>query len=141
MKHFAKEFMFRGLLAASGGPIVLAIIYDALGRAGTITSLSPRAVCLGIVSITLLALIAGGMTAIYQLEHLPLLSAIMIHGAGLYAAYLLTYLINGWLQRQLVPILVFTAVFMAGYAVIWLIIYCVTRNKTRQLNEKLHAAP
>ena len=139
MKQFIKEFFHRGLLAASGGPIVLAVIYAALGQTGVVSSFSPREVCLGIVSITLLALIAGGMTAIYQLEQLPLATAIGIHGAGLYAAYILTYLINGWLQRQLIPILIFTAVFIAGYAVIWFLIYTVTRNKTRQLNEKLNA--
>ena len=139
MKKFAKEFMLRGLLAASGGPIVLAIIYFTLGETGTVSALTPREVCLGIVSITLLALIVGGLTAIYQLEHLPLPTAILIHGAGLYAAYILTYLINGWLQQQLIPILVFTAIFIIGYAVIWLFIYLFTRNKTRQLNEKLRA--
>ena len=139
MKQFAKEFLLRGLLAASGGPIVLAIIYACLGETGAVTGLSPREVCLGIISITLLALIVGGMTAIYQLEHLPLAIAIGIHGAGLYAAYILTYLINGWLQRQLIPILVFTGIFIAGYAVIWLIIWAVSRNKIRKLNEKLKA--
>ena len=137
MKGFAKEFLFRGLLSASGGPVILAVIYATLGETGAVTSLSPREVCLGIISITLLALIVGGMTAIYRLEQLPLSSAIGIHGAGLYAAYILTYLINGWLQKQLIPILVFTAIFIAGYALIWLIIYCITVRKTRQLNEKL----
>lgn len=139
MKQFLKEFFLRGLMAASGGPVILAIIYFVLGQTGTVTSLSPREVCLGILSITLLALTAGGMTAIYQVERLPLASAIGIHGAALYAAYIFTYLINGWLRRQLVPILVFTAIFIAGYAVIWLIIWLVTRNKTIALNAKLHA--
>lgn len=139
MKQFLKEFFLRGLLAASGGPMILAVIYLVLGETGTVTSLSPREVCLGIVSITLLALIVGGMTAIYQLERLPLASAIGIHGAGLYAAYILTYLLNGWLRRQLVPILVFTVIFIVSYALIWLIIYAVTKYKTRQLNEKLNA--
>lgn len=139
MKKFAKEFMHRGLLAASGGPIVLAIIYGCLGETGAVTSLSPREVCLGIISITLLALIVGGLTAVYQVEQLPLAIAIGIHGEGLYAAYILTYLINGWLQRQLIPILVFTAIFIAVYAVIWLFIWAVTRNKTRRINEKLKA--
>ena len=137
MKQFAKEFLLRGLLAASSGPIVLAIIYFVLGQTGAVTALSPREVSLGIVSITLLAFIVAGMTAIYQMEQLPLACAIGIHGAALYAAYILTYLINGWLRRQLIPILVFTAIFIVSYALIWFIIYCITKNKTRQLNEKL----
>ena len=47
--------------------------------------------------------------------------------------------INGWLKQQLIPILVFTAVFIAGYAVIWLIIYSFIKAKTEQLNKKLNA--
>lgn len=138
MKRFAKEFFHRGLLAASGGPTVQAVIYGCLGAWGGVDSFTPREVCLGIISITLLALIVGGMTAIYQVERLPLATAILIHGAGLYAAYILTYLINGWLLQQLVPILVFTAVFITGYALIWLLIYCFTRSKAHKLNAKLH---
>ena len=138
MKKFGKEFLFRGLMAAGFGPIVLAIVYGILGATGVAASFSPREVCLGIVSVTVLAFTVAGMTAIYQLEQLPLICAILIHGAGLYAAYILVYLINGWLQNQLVPILVFTAIFVAGYAVIWLIVYHITKARTRQLNSKLH---
>ena len=139
MKKFVKEFILRGLLAAGGGPIVLAIIYGILGKTGVISSLTPHEVCLGIISVTLLAFIVAGMNAIYQLEQLPLISAILLHGAGLYAAYILIYLINGWLQQQLIPIACFTGIFIAGYAVIWLIIYTVTRAKTQQLNKKLRS--
>ncbi len=137
MKKFAKEFLFRGLIAAAGGPIVLAIIYGILGATGTVSSFSPKEVCLGILTITLLAFIVAGMTAIYQLEQLPLISAILIHGAGLYAAYILIYLLNGWLKQQLTPILIFTVAFVLGYALIWCLIYFFTKSKTQQLNQKL----
>lgn len=139
MKKFAKEFLFRGLLAAAGGPVVLAIVYGILGATGTVSSFSPREVCLGILTVTLLAFIVAGMTAIYQMEQLPLPSAILIHGAGLYMAYILIYLISGWLKHQMIPILVFTAVFIAGYAVIWLIIYSFIKAKTEQINKKLNS--
>ena len=138
MKKFAKEFLLRGLVSASGGPIVLAIIYGILGATGTVSSFSPREVCLGILSITLLAFTVAGMTAIYQIEQLPLLSAILIHGAVLYGTYLLIYLINGWLQQQWESVVVFTGIFVACYALIWLFIYAVTKHKTGQLNEKLN---
>ena len=139
MKKFAKEFLFRGLIACGGGPIVLAIVYGILGATGTVSHFSPDEVCMGILTVTLLAFIVAGMTAIYQLEQLPLMFAIAIHGAGLYAAYILIYLLNGWLRDQLVPILVFTAVFVACYAVIWLFIYAVTKAKTKKINAQLRA--
>ncbi len=137
MKKFLKEFLFRGLICASGGPIVLAIIYGILGATGAVESFSPSEACLGILTITLLAFIAAGMTAIYQMEQLPLPTMILLHGGALYIAYILTYLINGWLLNQLEPILVFTAIFAAGYALIWVIIYCIVKAKAAKLNKLL----
>lgn len=137
MKKFLSQFFLRGLLAAAGGPVVLAIVYGILGATGTVNSFAPSEVVLGILTVTLLALIVGGCTAIYQIDRLPLGSAIAIHGGILYCAYILIYLLNGWLQRQLIPVLIFTAIFIAGYALIWRIIYRVTKAKTDKINQNL----
>lgn len=137
MKKFCKEFLFRGLLCASGGPVVLAIIYGILGSSGSAEAIPATEVCLGIVTITLLAFIAAGMTAIYQMEQLPLPMMILLHGGGLYIAYIIAYLINGWLQKAFVPILVFTGIFIAGYALVWLVIYFVEKAKANKLNKLL----
>ena len=137
MKKFWKEFLLRGLVAAAGGPVVLAIIYGILGATGAVEALSPREVCVAILTITALALVAAGMTAVYQMEQLPLLTMILLHGGALYVAYTLTYLINGWLQQGLVPFLVFTGIFIAGYALIWLIIYFVNKAKAEKINKIL----
>ena len=139
MKRFWKEFLLRGLICAGGGPLVLAIIYGILGATGTVEAFSPKGVCLGIVTITLLAFIVAGMTAIYQMEQLPLPMMILLHGGALYIAYILTYLINGWLQNSLTPILVFTGIFIVGYTLIWLIIYCIERAKADKLNKLLNS--
>ena len=139
MKKFWKEFLFRGLICAAGGPLVLAIIYGILGCTGTVEAVSTTEVCKGILTITLLAFIAAGMTAIYQMEQLPLPMMILLHGGALYIAYILTYLINGWLQNSLIPILVFTGIFVVCYAIIWLIIYCVEKVKADKLNKILKA--
>lgn len=137
MKSFWKEFLFRGLICASGGPIVLAIIYGILGATGTAKAIPATEVCTGILTIALLAFVAAGMTAIYQMEQLPLPMMILLHGGVLYATYIATYLINGWLHNSLVPILVFTGIFIAGYALIWLIIYCIEKAKAKKLNNLL----
>ena len=141
MKSFWKGFFLRGLICASGGPIVLAIVYGILGATGAVESFSPRDVCAGILTITLLAFIAAGMTTIYQMEQFPLPIMILLHGGALYIAYILTYLINGWLQNALVPILVFTGIFGAGYALIWLVIYFITKAKADTINAKLKEKP
>ena len=137
MKKFLKEFLFRGLICAAGGPLVLAIIYGILGATGAAETIPTTEVSMGIVTITLLAFIAAGMTAIYQVERLPLATMILLHGGALYIAYILTYLMNGWLQNSLIPILVFTGIFLVGYALIWLIIYCIEKAKADKLNKLL----
>ena len=137
MKKFMKEFLLRGLICAGGGPLVLAAIYGLWGASGAVQALSPHEVCMGILSITLLAFIAAGMTAIYQLEQRPLPIMILLHGGVLYITYILTSLLNGWLANALVSILVFTGIFIAGYALIWLIVYRVEKRKAEKLNKML----
>ena len=137
MKRNILEFTHRGFIACGFGPLVLAVIYLVLHRQGAVDTLAVNEVCTGIFSISALAFIVGGMNIIYRNEKLPLMAAISIHGAVLYASYLITYLINGWLQRGMTPILVFTAIFVLGYIVIWAIIYFITKRNTARLNEKL----
>lgn len=137
MKAFWKEFLLRGLICAAGGPLVLAVIYGIWSVSGTVTQLTPGEVCLALFTITLLAFIAAGMTAVYQQEQLPLPIAILLHGGTLYIAYLMIYLINGWLPQQLAAILVFTGIFVGIYALIWLFIYLVNKRKADKLNKLL----
>lgn len=137
MKKFWKGFFLRGLICAAGGPVVLAIIYGILGATGAVEAFSPREVCTGILTITLLAFVAAGMTAVYQAEQLPLPIMILLHGGALYIAYIITYLINGWLKSSLIPILAFTGIFITGYALVWIIIYLIEKAKAEKLNKLL----
>ena len=133
MKKFLKEFLLRGLICAAGGPLVLAVIYGILGATGAVQALVPQKVCTEILSIAALAFIAAGMTAVYQVEQLPLPTMILLHGGVLYLAYILTYLLNGWLLNQQKPILVFTGIFIGCYGAIWTVIYCVTKAKPKKM--------
>jgi len=137
MKKFVLEFLRRGLIAAGIGPIVLAIVYLILQQTAAVETLSVNQVCIGIFSITALAFIAGGMNAIYQIERLPLMLAILIHGGVLYVGYLGTYLLNDWLDFGILPMIVFTAIFVVGYIIIWVIIYSIIKKNTMKLNEGL----
>ena len=103
----------------------------------SIESLSVEAVVIGIFSISALAFIVGGMNSIYQIERLPLMAAILIHGTVLYVSYLCTYLLNDWLDFGMVPILVFSGIFVFGYFAIWAVIYGIVQKSTASLNEKL----
>ena len=137
MKKVIKDFFLRGLVTCGFGPLVLAVLYLILGKTGVIGTLTPEQVSIGIFSLTALAFIAGGMNAVYQIERLPLMAAISIHGAVLYLSYLVTYLLNDWLEIGAIPVLVFTGIFVFGYLAIWAGIYLVTRARTRRLNALL----
>lgn len=137
MKSFARDFIRRGFIACGLGPVVLAVFYLLLQYKGAVEVLSVNQVCIGIFSLSALAFIAGGMNAVYKIEKLPLMAAILIHGSVLYVCYLVTYILNDWLETGIMPILVFSAIFISGFLVIWLIIYSVVKRKTEQLNKML----
>ena len=137
MKRFVSEFFRRGLTACGFGPIILAVLYLIIHYKGTVETLSVNQVCIGIFSITLLAFVAGGMNAVYQIEQLPLMIAILIHGAVLYVSYLATYLLNDWLDWGWIPVLVFSGIFVVGYLAIWAVIYSVIKRNTKKLNKML----
>ncbi len=137
MKKNVLEFFRRGFVACGFGPIVLAILYLILQHQAAVETLTVNQVCLGIFSLSALAFIAGGMNVIYQIERIPLMIAILIHGSVLYFAYLGTYLLNDWLEWGVIPILVFSGIFILGYLAIWAIIYSIIKKRTQKLNEIL----
>ena len=137
MTKFVLDFIRRGLIGCGFGPLVLAILYGILEHQGLLETLPVRQVCMAIFSISALAFIAGGINAIYQLERLPLMVAILIHGAVLYGSYLVTYLLNDWLEWGPVPVMFFTGIFVVGYLAIWAVIYRVIRRNTARINEVL----
>ena len=137
MKKIVLEFFHRGFVACGFGPIVLAILYLILQQQGSMQALTVNQFCLGIFSLSALAFIVGGMNVIYQIEQLPLMVAILIHGSVLYISYLFTYLVNDWLEWGQASILVFTGIFVLGYLAIWAFIYVITKKRTEKINEML----
>ena len=137
MKKTILEFIRRGLTACGFGPLVLAALYLIFQQCHGLQTLSVDQVCRGILSLSALAFVVGGMNVLYQVERLPLTVAILIHGTTLYVSYLITYLVNDWLVWGTAPMLVFTGIFVLGYLGIWTVIYLIIRRKTRKLNEML----
>ncbi|MBR3753305.1 MAG: DUF3021 domain-containing protein [Ruminiclostridium sp.] len=137
MKQIVLDFFRRGFAACWIGPMVLVVLYLALHRQTGIETLTVNEVCLGIVSLSALAFVAGGMNVLYQMERLPLMAAILIHGGVLYLSYLAVYLLNDWLEQGMTPILIFSVIFVLGYLAIWAVIYSITKKDTAKLNEQL----
>ncbi len=137
MKKFISEFIRRGLIACGFGPIVLAMVYLVLKNAIGLETLTINQICIGIFSLAALAFVSGGMNALYQLERLPLMVAILIHGGVLYISYLVTYLLNDWLESGTTPIFIFSGIFVLGYLIIWIIIYSMIKKNTEEINQVL----
>ena len=137
MKKIILEFLRRGVIACGVGPLVLAIVYLISQHHVAVKVLTVNQVCLGIFSLSALSFVAGGINVIYQIERLPLMAAIFIHGGILYIGYLATYLLNDWLEWGATPFLVFSGIFILGYLAIWVIIYCVLKRNTEKINKRL----
>ena len=137
MKKHIVEFLRRGFAACGLGPVILEILYLILYHSGDLQILTVPQVCVGIFSLSALAFVAGGMNFLYQIERLPLMVAILIHGSVLYVSYLGTYLVNGWLEWGTTPILVFSGIFVLGYLTIWAIIYSIIKTNTNKINAVL----
>ena len=137
MKRFLREFLRRGLVACGFGPIVLAVIYILLEKNGVVQTIPIGEAVLSILTSALLAFIAGGINAVYQVERLPLIVAVFIHGITLYADYIVIYLVNNWISAQWNAIVVFTVCFFSGFAIIWAGIYLYMRRSAEKLNRKL----
>ena len=137
MKKIVVEFLRRGVVACGFGPIVLAVVYLVLQKQFNVQTLTVNEVCTGIISLTVLGFVVGGMNAIYQIERLPLMIAILIHGSVLYLSYLATYLLNDWLEWGTGPIVGFSIIFVLGYLVIWAVIYSIIKKNTEKINQML----
>lgn len=137
MKKNVLDFIHRGLLSFGFGPVVLSIVYLSLQKGNVIQSVTINEVCLGIFTSAALAFIVGGANIIYQIERLPIMLAILIHGAILYISYIAVYLMNGWLKWGVIPVLVFTGIFVVGYFVVLAIIITMTKKRTARINEIL----
>ncbi|MBP0963433.1 MAG: DUF3021 domain-containing protein [Oscillospiraceae bacterium] len=139
MKKHLIDFLRRGLCACGIGPLVLAIVYLCLHATGTATDISTAVAAKNILTITLMAFIAAGITVVYQIEELPLFPALLLHGVVLYLDYLMIYLCNGWLAQGRTPLLAFTVIFVVGYALVWVVIYLVNKAKTKKLNQSINS--
>ena len=137
IRKYYKDFIMRGLVAMGFGPIVLAIVNGILGAFGVVQSVSIYEMVLGVITMTVLAFLAGGITIVYQIEELGLSKAITAHGIILYLAYAVVYIANKWLEEGIIPFVIFTTIFVVGYVLVWLIVYFITKRGTDKLNKSI----
>lgn len=136
MKKMMKEFVFRGLIAAGFGPIVYGIVIFIIETCGVNAMQDGSMILKAILSTYMMAFICAGASVIWQNERLGLGYSALIHGTVIYISYLITYLLNGWLDHDKIG--QFSIIFISGYIIIWLIIFITEKLKAKKLNQQLN---
>lgn len=137
MSKYVKEFFHRGLIFGGFGPIILGIIYLIISKTVESFSLSAEEVLLGIVSIYILAFIQAGASVFNQIDEWPIPKSLLFHFLSIYLAYALCYILNSWIPFVPEVLLIFTAIFVVGYFVIWIIVYMCVKAASKKMNKKL----
>lgn len=137
MNKYVEEFLLRGMAFGGFGPIIASIVYFIISLCTENFTLTGSEVLIGIVSTYILAFVHAGASVFNQIENWPIAKSLLIHLATLYVSYIGCYLVNSWIPFDWKVILIFTAIFVVTYLIIWFIVYLVVRNTSKKFNEKL----
>ena len=138
MNKYLKTFLLRGMAFAGFGPVVLGIIYFILEKTLAGFSLSGSQVLLGIISTYIMAFVQAGVTVFNQIEHWPVAKALFCHFFLLFAVYTLFYVSNSWIPFEPKVLLIFSAIFIVGFFVIWATVYFSVKTASKKMNSRLN---
>lgn len=137
MNKYVKSFFHRGLIFGGFGPIICGIVFLVLSLTLNDFSLSGTEIFLAIVSTYLLAFVHAGASVFNQIEEWSVAKSLLYHFVTLYFAYSFCYIANSWIPFDLRVIMIFTAIFVALYFVIWITVFLCIKAASRKLNSKL----
>ena len=138
MNKYVKEFLHRGLIFGDFGPVVVGIVFAILQYTVEGFSLGGTQVLLAIISTYLLAFVQAGVTVFNQIEHWSTVKSLLCHFGSLYAAYSVCYVANSWIPFDPMVLVIFTAIFVVMFFVIWTVVYLSVRAASRKFNKTLH---
>ena len=138
MNRYVKQFLHRGLIFGGFGPLVMAVIYLILSYTIEDLRLTGVEAFTAILSTYLLAFVHAGASVFNQIEHWPIAKSLFFHFFSLYLAYMLCYLVNTWILFEWIALLVFTAIFAAGYFAVWITVVISINATRKKLNQRLH---
>lgn len=132
-----KDFFLRGLMFGGMGPLIAGIVYLILHFTLQDLTLTGLDVFTAIASTYLLAFVHAGASVFNQIESWSLGKSTLCHFGILYIAYVLCYVLNSWIPFEPAVLGIFTAIFVVGYAVVWLTVYVSVRVTVKRLNRSL----
>ena len=137
MNKYTKTFLRRGLIFGGFGPIVMGIVYLILSFSIENFSVGGVQMFTAIISTYILAFVHAGASIFNQIESWPIAKSLLFHFGSLYIAYTLCYVINSWIPFEAIGFLIYTAVFVVVYLVIWLTVVIIVGREGRRINEGL----
>ena len=137
MNKYLKEYLQRGFAFSGLGPIVLGIVYAVLEATVDGFSLGGVEVLVAILSTYVIAFVQAGGTVFNQIEDWSVPKSLLCHLGSIYLAYLAAYLVNTWIPFDWSVILIFTAIFLVTYFVVWVAVYLTVRAVTKRMNERV----
>ncbi len=137
MNKYLKEFLHRGLLFGGFGPIIGGIVFLSVEFSGVSLNLSGYQNFIAIISLYLLAFVQAGVSVVNQIEGWSILKSTGIHFLSIYLVYLLCYLLNSWIPFDWLVIAIFSAIFLVGYAIIWITVCLIVKKTSKKLNQAL----
>ena len=135
--NYKKQFLQRGIAFGGFGPVIAGIVFWCISLALPDFKLTGGQVLLAIVSTYILAFVQAGASVFNQIEEWPLAKSLACHFGLIYLAYVGCYLLNSWIPFEPMVIVIFTAIFIVSYAVIWLTVYACVKAVSKRCNEKL----
>lgn len=137
MNRYLKDFLHRGLIFGGFGPIVVAIVFMCISLADRGFSLTASQILLTTVSSYLLAFVQAGVTVFNQIEHWSTVKSLLCHFVTLYATYSVCYVVNSWIPFEPMVLVIFSAVFVLLFFVIWGIVYLSVKATSKRFNSQL----
>ena len=137
MNRYLKSFISRGAAFGGLGPVICGIVYAILETTLEGFVLGGWDVLLAIVSTYLIAFVQAGASVFNQIEEWPVMKSVFFHFLSIYAVYTLAYVLNSWIPFEPTVLLVFTGIFVAAYAFVWLTVYLCVRLASRRMSERL----
>ena len=135
--RYVLQFLHRGAVFGSFGPIIMGVVYVILSHSIENFSLTGGEVLLAVLSTYLLAFLQAGASVFNQIEHWPLSKSLFFHFFTIYIAYVLCYVVNSWIPFEPLVIGIFTIAFVLTYLVIYLTVVLTVKAIGKRFNAQL----
>lgn len=137
MNGYVKTFLLRGMMFGGFGPLIAGIVFLSLGASLPDFTLTGGEAFLAILSTYLLAFLQAGASVFQQVDEWSIPKSTFFHFLTIYVAYVGTYLANAWIPRSVTAVVIFTAVFLLTYLIIWLTVCLSLRAAGKKMNRRL----